>query len=192
MEERLKQRLVGAAVLVSCGVMLAPMVLDRPDEPERLIRASNIPPKPENVFRTRIAPVSEAEILGSKPKADVSAGGTGRGLGEEEEAATADSVARTSAAGDVADATEAVARPGLSAWVVQLGSFVDAANALALRDRLRTQGYPAFVESVRVGDRKIMRVYVGPQLLRAKAAESQKRLEKEVDLRGLIVRYPTS
>lgn len=192
MEERLKQRLVGAAVLVSCGVMLAPMVLDRPDEPERLIRASNIPPKPEKVFRTRIAPVSEAEILGPKPEADVSAGGTGKGLGEEEEAAAAESVARTSAAGDVADATEAVARPGLSAWAVQLGSFVDAANALALRDRLRTQGYPAFVESVRVGDRKIMRVYVGPQLLRAKAAESQKRLEKEVDLRGLIVRYPTS
>ncbi len=192
MEERLKQRLVGAAVLVSCGVMLAPMVLDRPDEPERLIRASNIPPKPEKVFRTRIAPVSEAEILGPKPGADVTAEGTGKGLGEEEEAATADSVARTSAAGDVADATEAVARPGLSAWAVQLGSFVDAANALALRDRLRTQGYPAFVESVRVGDRKIMRVYVGPQLLRAKAAESQKRLEKEVDLRGLIVRYPTS
>ncbi len=192
MEERLKQRLVGAAVLVSCGVMLAPMVLDRPDEPERVIRASNIPPKPEKVFRTRIAPVSEAEILGPKPEADVSAGGTGKGLGEEEEAAAAESVARTSAAGDVADATEAVARPGLSAWAVQLGSFVDAANALALRDRLRTQGYPAFVESVRVGDRKIMRVYVGPQLLRAKAAESQKRLEKEVDLRGLIVRYPTS
>ncbi len=192
MEERLKQRLVGAAVLVSCGVMLAPMVLDRPDEPERLIRASNIPPKPENVFRTRIAPVSEAEILGPKPKADVSAGDIGKGLGEEEEAATADSVAGRGVAGDVADATEAVARPGLSAWAVQLGSFVDAANALALRDRLRTQGYPAFVESVRVGDRKIMRVYVGPQLLRAKAAESQKRLEKEVDLRGLIVRYPTS
>ena len=192
MEERLKQRLVGAAVLVSCGVMLAPMVLDRPDEPERVIRASNIPPKPEKVFRTRIAPVSEAEILGPKPEADVSAGGTGKGLGEEEEAAAAESVARTSVARDVADATEAVARPGLSAWAVQLGSFVDAANALALRDRLRTQGYPAFVESVRVGDRKIMRVYVGPQLLRAKAAESQKRLEKEVDLRGLIVRYPTS
>ena len=87
---------------------------------------------------------------------------------------------------------EGAPRGGLGAWAVQLGSFSNSGNALALRDRLRARGYPAFIEGVRVEDREVMRVYVGPELLRATAAESRKRLEQETRLKGMIVRYPTS
>ena len=40
-------------------------------------------------------------------------------------------------------------------------------------------------------DKDLKRVYVGPELLRAKAAESRNRLEQETELQGLVVRYPT-
>ena len=192
MEERLKQRLVGAAVLVSLGVMLAPMVLQRPSEPEGIIRGSNIPPRPDKVFSTRIEPISEAEILGQTAEPEISTGDAGKGPGPAEEAQAPMRASPARAAADVAAFSEVVPPPALSAWAVQIGSFAEAANALALRDRLRSKGYPAFVETVHVGNRKIMRVYVGPQLLRANAVESKKKLEKDVDLRGMIVRYPTS
>ncbi len=192
MDERLKQRLVGAAVLVSLVVIIAPMILEQPPEPDGVWRASVIPPRPEDVFRTEIVPVREDEILDMPEAADVvgraapvrirSRDGTGQRPGSGGRAATRAAPHET----DRQSSPRA-----LGAWAVQLGSFSNAANALALRDRLRAKGYPAFIEGVRVEDRDIKRVYVGPELLRAKAAESRKKLEQETELQGLVVRYPT-
>ena len=191
MDERLKQRLVGATVLVSLGVILAPMVLDRPSEPSGAIQTSNIPPRPENVFRSKIEPVSKAEILGEQTEPEVQAT-PDRDRGDKDTLALeTGSGPPAGAVADSTEATEAAVAPGLSAWAVQLGSFAKPANAFALRDRLRKKGYPAFVESVRMDSREIKRVYVGAELMRAKAAESRRKLEKEVGSRGMIVRYPT-
>jgi DedD protein len=86
------------------------------------------------------------------------------------------------------------ARIGGSAWAVQLGSFSSAANAASLRDRLRTRGYPAFVETVQVGQGRSSRVYVGPERDRSRAEQYLQRLQKEGKDLGLgstplVVRY---
>ena len=57
MDERLKHRLVGAAVLVSLGVIFIPMVLDNAGRSGDAITATNIPPKPEGGFSSRVVPV---------------------------------------------------------------------------------------------------------------------------------------
>jgi DedD protein len=49
-----------------------------------------------------------------------------------------------------------------SAWLVQLGSFGEEANARRLADRVRTFGYKPDVSSVRSGGRSMFRVRVGP------------------------------
>ncbi len=192
MDERLKQRLVGAAVLVSLVVIIAPMVLDKPPETGAVWHDSDIPPRPENVFRAEIEPVREAEILDSPtkpdagPEPDRARGDHQRGPATRKGAATGGPVKSVSH-----HTAEGSLRAGLGAWAVQLGSFSNSNNALALRDRLRARGYPAFIEGGRVDDREVMRVYVGPELLRAKAAESRKKLEQETQLKGMVVRYPT-
>ena len=84
------------------------------------------------------------------------------------------------------------AESGLTAWAVQLGSFSETVNAMGLLDRLRSKGYAAFVETVRLDGSKSTRVYVGPELLRAKAIKAQKQLEQELGLKGFVVRYPAS
>ncbi len=191
MDERLKQRLVGAAVLVSLVVIIAPIVLDKRPEKDAMWQDSDIPPRPVNVFRADIEPVREAEILDgfTKPAAVPD-----RAPANQQRSPTRrdDSSARSPVKPAYHSTTEDLPRGGLGAWAVQLGSFSKSRNALALRDRLRARGYPAFIEGVRVDDRDVMRVYVGPELLRATAAESRKRLEQETRLKGMIVRYPTS
>ncbi len=193
MDERLKQRLVGAAVLVSLVVIIAPMILKPPPEPGGEWRASPLPSRPENVFRTEIVPVSEAEILHMPTVSKVEGTQGAEGAASERDGAGAASAPgdRGGPSGAIEEADEPASGRGLGAWAVQLGSFSNSANALALRDRLRAKGYPAFVQGARIEDRDITRVYVGPELLRAKAAESRKRLEQETELRGLVVRYPT-
>ncbi len=76
-----------------------------------------------------------------------------------------------------------------TAWVVQLGSFSSEQNALTLRDRLRAKGYPAFVERVAEGEGVAIRVRIGPELLRSNAEALQQKLEQEMKLKGIVMRY---
>ncbi|MDX1253285.1 MAG: SPOR domain-containing protein [Gammaproteobacteria bacterium] len=75
------------------------------------------------------------------------------------------------------------------AWVVQLGSFASEQNALALRDRLRAKGYPAFVERVSEGGATAIRVRIGPETLRSKADALQQKIEQEMKVKGVVMRY---
>lgn len=216
MEERLKQRLVGATVLVALVVILAPMVLERELEPDEDFAASQIPPRPAYTREPRALPVREVEILAPaassgqrqaavpptpaaesppppvpapavKPQARPAIASVPKATGP----AKAASRRQPSVSGDSRPQESRQEQPGLTAWAVQLGSFSNSANAVALRDSLRSKGYAAFLETVRVKKGKVTRLYVGPELLRAKATASRKRLEKDVDLKGIVVRYPT-
>jgi DedD protein len=197
MDERLKQRLVGAAVLVSAAVIFVPMILDSGTEPEEAITESNLPPKPQYAFHSRIVPVQEGEVRASPARREsLTANPAARPSPPEssrppaDKPAKADGGDRPTAAPTRAEPGQQ-AQPGLTAWAVQLGSFSEPENAMALRDRLRAKGYAAFVESVRLEGGRSLRVYVGPELLRSKAMESQERLRKGLDMEGLVVRYPT-
>ncbi len=205
MDERLKHRLVGAAVLVSLGVIFIPMVLDNAGTENAAITTSNIPPKPAAEFSSRVVPVGEptsrieseplppasveAEgIYGAAPAADANAPVTppaaapGASVVADEPPAPADTT--------TAPAAPAVAA-GVTAWAVQLGSFSNAQNAIALRDRLRKMGYTAFVESAPDDSRSMTRVYVGPELIRSNAVQMLEKLRAETRLRGIVVRYPS-
>ncbi|MEQ6342602.1 MAG: SPOR domain-containing protein [Gammaproteobacteria bacterium] len=76
-----------------------------------------------------------------------------------------------------------------TAWVVQLGSFSSEQNALVLRDRLRAKGYTAFVERIAEGEGAAIRVRIGPELLRSNAEALQQKLEQEMKLKGIVMRY---
>lgn len=83
----------------------------------------------------------------------------------------------------------AAAKP-LSGWVVQLASLASKDNALALRERLRGQGYTAFVEELQTPQGMLYRVRVGPELERANADDLRNRLEQQVQIKGIVTRYP--
>ena len=57
MERRLKERLIGAAVLAMLAVIFIPMILDDSAQTNAPITKTNIPPPPKAGFKSRIVPL---------------------------------------------------------------------------------------------------------------------------------------
>ena len=54
----LKQRLVGALVLASIAAIFIPMILDGPDPRDEVISETNIPPRPDEHFISKVIPIN--------------------------------------------------------------------------------------------------------------------------------------
>lgn len=74
-------------------------------------------------------------------------------------------------------------------WAVQLASFSDEENALNLRDRLRQDGYEAFISTMRKNDEVLSRVAVGPLLDRDDADTLRDTLSQDLSLDARIVAF---
>ncbi len=233
MEERIKQRLVGAVVLVSLVVIFVPMLLE--DEPvlDRGIKGTNVPPQPRDLdkFRSGVLPAplappgpsaareSTAAAPGPKP---VSVTAEARTPPEANptprpgprsavsalppsESLTAVQPAPSAQASESREAPKGVSNPnprpsappkprvGVSAWVVQLGSFAEHENADSLAERLRKKHQEAFVEQVEIGGKLWFRVRVGPELDRKRADEMLSAIRRILGTEGEgahVVRYP--
>ena len=204
MEERFKERLVGATVLVLLAVVFVPMLLDAPRE-EREALPDPIPERPRGGFTTKTITLGEPET----PRLDAEIEREHRRHAQEAAAAPRDSAGTPATApasttrdetSPAAAAQESAAAPQESAaeaagtapdgWAVQLGSFTVSKNALALRDRLRAKGYTAFIESGFTATGAVSRVFVGPELDRGRAESSMAKLRREMQLEGIVVRYP--
>lgn len=59
MDNRLKQRLVGAAVLISLIAVFVPLIFDGPEQHGGFSEKANIPFKPNQQFRSKIIPLDE-------------------------------------------------------------------------------------------------------------------------------------
>lgn len=70
--------------------------------------------------------------------------------------------------------------PTPSRWFVRMGSFSKEANANALRDKLRKDGYPAVVDIVKTPDKgTLYRLRVGPDLSKERAEKIRQKLDSE-------------
>lgn len=191
---KLKQRLVGAVVLVSIGIIFLPLVLQSPDELRLNMDNDVIPPKPPglsvkvvplDVPERMEPPVSPLDQAGNN-QIDQSPDQQPAPTGQPSEGAGVTTA--TAEAPQPADTSPARGAP--VAWVVQVGSFSDSDNALALRNKLLKQKYAAFVDEVKgPGGEKIFRVRIGPELLRSRADVIRDDLEKHSRLRGIVVRH---
>lgn len=85
---------------------------------------------------------------------------------------------------------KAAAKPVVSGWVVQLGSFSVEKNALKLRDKLRNSGHASFVEQYKHDGKTSYRVRVGPEQTRELAEQLKTRLKNETTLNGLVMSFP--
>jgi len=200
MEQKLKERLVGAAVLVAIAVIFIPIILNDSQETES-ISGSNIPEKPETNFNSRIIPVIEndkkallntveSESIGSEEIQDNNEQDiVAEKLVSDHDKITDDiSVEREAIIDEVKD--EVKVDVGLSAWIVQLGSFTEEDNAQSLNEKLRKAGYPAFVEPLKKNGKISYRVRVGPEIRRSEADLLLKNLKDKMKLDGIVVTYP--
>ena len=75
-------------------------------------------------------------------------------------------------------------------FAVQLGAFSHAADANAMRDKLRANGFSAFVEQVKTDKGILSRVRVGPVASRADADQLKAQVAAKVGISGMVRPHP--
>ncbi len=193
MEERLKKRLIGAAVLTSLVVIFVPMLFEK-DSGGQWGEELRIPPRPAvpEDYATRILPAPN-EDLAQAPRS-VSKTEPSQATGSAPPAAgpantsEAPRAAATASGQSAKRKTEKGQAP--RAWVLQVASFSSRKNADQLVTRLRAKKFPAFQEKASVNGAAVFRVRIGPEIDRKLAEKMLKRVTEEFKLKGQIVRYP--
>jgi len=74
-------------------------------------------------------------------------------------------------------------------WSLQLGSFENADNARALREKLRAANYRTYIIEVGTETGKTLRVLVGPMLDKSVLEQTASEIETVFGLKGRILRY---
>jgi len=200
----LKQRIIGALVLVSLAVIFVPMMFDEPHS-ERETSSIQIPEEP---------PFPEVEM----PEPETTEPPEYR-LEEMDPAPVNDSVAQAPEPTKPPESTEAPEPPETTqpaepsgpaeapqseqsaqnepvsaeftrslegAWVVQLGSFGSEENARRLRAQVREKGYSSHLQRVTRGGTELTRVFSGPFAEKAEAERAKQTLDKAFGLNSLV------
>ncbi|MDJ0777367.1 MAG: SPOR domain-containing protein [Gammaproteobacteria bacterium] len=203
MDQNLKNRLVGVAVIFALAVIFLPMILDGSGVQKDQLEVV-IPPQPmvaaDARFETRVIelqrrveelPEPEARFVDeSSPPATAQAEPTASAIEAEPETAakTAQPAAEPETVASVAP--EAKAKTGGQSWVLQVGSFQDRDKALVQRDRLRKSRIAAvFIEQFAVNGKTSYRVRLGPFLSRDQTRVAQNKIKAKHDIDGIIMKY---
>jgi len=214
-QQRHKQRIIGAVVIVALAVIFLPMLLRGPVEHSTLDMPMAIPERPAAPISGDAAGEPESSSVPAidripvrEPDAhdDGAAGAEQRrqqareGDQESPPAPVAEPESAPAAPGAVDDQDDAgepelaneqgAAATGLEGYAVQVGSFRSMDNAMGLRNRLRDQGFAAFVDESSAGGSAIYRLRVGPVTDRDQARELARKLRQNADLEGLVVTHP--
>jgi DedD protein len=165
MDRGLKERLVGAAVLVTLGVWLIPWLLDGPGQTSRDESETLQLPLPADTTPLR----SQTITLDSDREPPTPAVSRSEPDPEPTVATVAQNPVR-----DTSSSTPTPSAPadGLDVgWSVQVGSYAEEENAQRQAERVSSYGFDADVSSYISGGRSMQRVRIGPQVSRESAEE---------------------
>ena len=214
MNDILKQRLVGALILVALGVVFWPIIFVEPGArvepgqvstpPRPAVDTSPIePPRPE---RWRASTESYEEVEEVAATDDELLAGTEAApaatpqpeQGGDEAAVVEAAVVEPAPAAPVAAVqarSSAPEAPALDAngvpvaWSLQVATVSSAAKAEELRQQLQSMQEKAYVRKLERGDRDLYRVFVGPKFERAQLEQTRARVDARFGVESLIVRY---
>ena len=187
-EGRLKQRLVGAVVLIALAVIFIPMLLSGGRDMEMPVFGSNVPERSAeitNIKHIDIKEMQKTERHPINPKRIPIA----KGLPEPKIVKKKNTKPITETTAKPSEPEKKPVVKG-TVWAVQVGSFNNRSNALGLKDKLRKKKIHAFVERIMKNNKAVYRVRVGPEITRKKADALKLKLKKEFKLSGLVVKHP--
>jgi len=181
-----RQRLWGAAVLIAIAVIVLPLLLDGAGSESQFRRVERLREEPPRIVNPSEAatprPVPEMRAVG---EGNIStAGKLDIKIGEDDppDYMKAEKEVRETLRQNRSTAP-------LTAWVVQAGSFSDENNAIAVRDRLRREGFASFVR-----DRELTtepyRVLVGPMIHESGANAARDKVIALLGRDAIVLSYP--
>ncbi|MCX2891094.1 SPOR domain-containing protein [Pseudomonas sp. DCB_BI] len=208
LDKGMKQRMVGALVLVALAVIFLPMLFTREDEMRQVrVDAPQAPAMP-SLPEVKVEPVAvpEPQVIPEEPQQApvvVNESTTPASAPSQPITPSPQTQAQAQPAKPQAPApapkveakpaaTPAPAAPskidvnGLPvSWSIQLASLSNRAGAEKLQQTLRTQGYNAYIRSAG----GMNRVYVGPLIERAEAERVRDAINRQNSLKGFVVRF---
>lgn len=189
MKQTLRQRLIGALVLVATGAVLWPLIFD--EGPTRQISKDSIIPLPPSIEPVVIEPL---QITNDNPAADfgprdelvfVPDDVNEEVIDPPQTLTEVDNVSSIIAKDDEL-AAPVINEQGLpEAWSVQIGAFSNQTNANNLVVKLKDAGFKAYT---REGE-GVTRVLVGPKLSQANALQDLEAIRDKFQMQGRLVRY---
>jgi DedD protein len=215
METAVKERLIGAAVLVLLVVLVVPALLSGPREPPPPDAAGEGPIRSVEIDMGRSRPLSEPvepspadrDLVPPAPSGLPEPSAQGFSAPADRTDATppateavalplpADADAPSAAAvptgtpSDAPPATSPESAPPGAGWAVQLAALSNQDSALKMVFDLKTRGYAAFILEYRSGGKVLYRVRVGPEAQRERAVALAARLQGE-GFKPAVVAHP--
>ncbi len=163
MEAPLQQRIVGAIVLVTLGVIFIPALLDGSGYKSRQVQDIEIREKPEfpPLTQKKVKPIPTPLQKNKKVQA----------------------------AANKADPKQIHKKP-IKSFALQVGTFVKNENAEKMRDQMQKAGYSSFVDKSTVNGKTTFKVRIGPELDRSVLEKIKTRLKKSQKVDAYIVNHP--
>lgn len=181
MNQALKQRLVGAVVLLALAVIFLPALFNGGRQVQ-MDTLTEVPPAPVVEPVTIEAPVAENSAP-ALPASDLYAMEPNSSAAMQK----------------IQNITHATAKPGLDskkhpdAWVLQVGVFSDKARADELKKNLQGKGYRAFTRTLTAKSAKdkktVTRVMIGPELELATVLKFKTAVDKEYAVKSLVAKF---
>ncbi|BAW22229.1 MULTISPECIES: SPOR domain-containing protein [Pseudomonas] len=213
LDKGMKQRMVGALVLVALAVIFLPMLFTREDEMRQVhVEAPQAPAMP-SLPEVKVEPVAvpEPQAIAQAPEqpAVVVDESTAPPATPSQPITPSPQIqaqvqpAKPQAAAPKVESkpvatpapAAAVAKPAAPSkidvnglpvsWSIQLASLSNRAGAEKLQQTLRSQGYNAYIRSAG----GMNRVYVGPLIERAEAERTRDAINRQNSLKGFVVRF---
>ena len=196
LDKGLKQRMVGALLLVALAVIFLPMLLSREDEMRRVVVEAPAMPQAPATAEIVVEPaeVVEPEQLPQEPLPVEELEPQIVEVPEQPKPTPTPPAAqplkpepaRTEQAAAPAQPQGRLDANNLPiSWSVQLASLSSRSGAENLQKTLRSQGYNAYIRTFD----GMNRVFVGPLIERAEAERLRDQLNRQHKLSGFVVRF---
>lgn len=197
MNDILKQRLVGALILIALGVVFWPIIfVEQGVKP--LGEAAQIPARPS----VDTTPIERPDISAVRQSPEIEANQELE-LTEVARQETPELVEKApipvaipkKAVVTQPTRTEAPPKPTIDAdgipiaWILQVASVSSKEKAEELRSRLVGMGFQAYVKKIKTENSVLLRVYVGPRVERARLESMQAKIDAEFKVQSMIRRY---
>jgi DedD protein len=164
MEAPLQQRIVGAIVLVTLGVIFIPALLDGSGYKARQVQDIRVKEKP------RLPPLSQKTVAAVETPLDK--------IEDKQQKALA------------SDPNKPDEKKPIKSFALQTGTFDTYENAEVLRDKLRKAGYTTFIHKSTAKGKTSYKVRIGPDVDYDALDKVKAKLKKTHKIDGYIVNYP--
>ncbi len=209
MNDILKQRLVGALILVALGVVFWPIVFVEPDagaeiaESQSAVEPPGLPAE-ANALSVEVGSTESTESVAdgidqAVDSAPVSSPTAQNVEAEGASATPADSVAETVVPVLAPDASKvrSAASPGPATqsdtgrveWTLQVATVSSVEKAESLRRQLQELKHKVYVTTVRAGGKSLYRVCIGPTLVRGELEKLQASINARFGVTSMVARY---